>query len=130
MSEKLISFVIGQSARPCCFKVLASTYVFACHLCINKKAWMISDLFQKWLDKLNSKMKVENQSILLLIDNCSTPNTTSKLQLCDVETIKNTKMHYLKLENAIVLWDEPRVDIPRSVNRDICGPQYIHKSDI
>ena len=30
---------------------------------------MTAELFQQWLDKLNSKMKCEDRSILLLVDN-------------------------------------------------------------
>lgn len=72
---------------------------------------MTSDLFEKWLDKLNSKMISESRSILLFIDNCTAhpdvvrsnvklvflpPNTTSKLQPCDAGIIQNVKMHNRK----------------------------------
>ena len=109
VGEKLTPFVIGHSARPRCFKGLASTLCLPVTHSSNKKAWMTGDLFQQWLDKLNSKMKAESRSILLFIDNCSAhpdvtrsniklvflpPNTTSKLQPCDAGIIQNTKLHY------------------------------------
>ena len=42
----------------------------ASHILSQQKAWMTSDIFQQWLDKLNSKMKREGCSILLFVDNC------------------------------------------------------------
>ena len=110
--EKLMPFVIGHSANPRCFKGLASLACLPVSYSSNKKAWMTAELFQQWLDKLNSKMKRESRSILLFVDNCTShpdlqfsnvklvflpPNTTSKLQPCDAGIIQATKMHYRKL---------------------------------
>ena len=110
--EKLRPFVIGHSANPRCFKGLASLACLPVTYFSNKKAWITAELFQQWLDKLNSKMKCEGRSILLLVDNCFAhsdiqfsnvklvffpPNTTSKLQPCNAGIIQATKMHYRKL---------------------------------
>lgn len=110
--EKLMPFVIGNSAKPRCFRGLGSTLCLPVMYAANKKAWMTADLFQQWLDKINSKMNAEGRSILLFIDNCTAhpdvvrsnvklvflpPNTTSKLQPCDAGIIRNMKMHYRKL---------------------------------
>ena len=92
-------------------------------------------VFQQWLDKLNSKMKRDNRSILLFIDNCTAhpdvqfsnvrlvflpPNTTSKLQPCDAGIIQATKMHYRKLllRNVLFRMDEAACvsDLAKSVN--------------
>ncbi len=111
VGEKLTPLVIGHSAKPQCFKGLASTLCLPVTYSSNKKAWMTSDLFQQWLDKLNGKMKTENRSILLFIDNCSAhpdvtlsniklvflpPNTTSKLQPCDAGIIQNVQLLFRK----------------------------------
>ena len=70
---------------------------------------MTSDIFQQWLDKLNSKMKREGCSILFFVDNCPVHpdvmycnvklvllplNTTSKLQPCNAGKIQTIKWHY------------------------------------
>ena len=47
VGEKLTPFVIGHSARPRCFKGLASTLCLPVTYFSNKKAWMTGDLFQK-----------------------------------------------------------------------------------
>ena len=133
--EKLRPFVIGHSANPRCFKGLASLACLPVTYFSNKKAWMTAELFQQWLDKLNSKMKCEGRSILLLVDNCSAhpdiqfsnvklvflpPNTTSKLQPCDAGIIQATKMHYRKLLLRHVLFHMNEAscasDLAKSVN--------------
>ena len=115
VGEKLTPLVIGRSANPRCFRgvtaCLPVTYA------VNKKAWMTSDLFQSWLNTVNIKMKSENRSILLFVDNCSAhphvvhnnvtlvflpPNTTSRLQPCDAGIIQTVKMHYRKLLRSIL----------------------------
>ena len=110
--EKLIPFVIGNSAKPRCFRRLASLLCLPVTYSSNKKAWMTSQLFKQWLDKVNNRMIQQHRSILLFIDNCSAhpdvicsniklvflpPNTTAKLQPCDAGLIQNVKMHYRKL---------------------------------
>ena len=111
IGEKLAPFVIGHSANPRCFRGLASRLCLPVSYTSNRKAWMTSDLFENWLDRLNSKMAAESRSILLFIDNCTAhpdvvrsnvkliflpPNTTSKLQPCDAGIIQNVKTHYRK----------------------------------
>lgn len=101
--------VIGKSAKPRCFKNLRSlpvTYES------NKKAWMTSDIFTSWLRKWDSELKIENDKILLLVDNCPAhphvenlsciklvflpPNTTAVLQPLDQGVIKSVKVQYRK----------------------------------
>ena len=91
-------FVIGISTNSICFKGVASFTCLPVSYFLNKRAWMTAELFQQWLDKLNSKMKCEGWSILLFVDNCTShpdlqfsnvklvflpPNTASQLQPCD-----------------------------------------------
>ena len=54
--ENLTPFVTGRSANPRGFQGLARS---ACPVSYssNKKAWMTAELFQQWLDKLNSKIR-------------------------------------------------------------------------
>lgn len=127
--------MIGHSANPRCFRQLAS------HLCppvkyvSNRKAWMTSNLFENWLDKLNSKMVAESRSILLFIDNCTAhpdvvrsnvklvflpPNTASKLQPCDAGIIQNVKTHYRKqlLRHVLTYMDDCScaLELPKRIN--------------
>ncbi len=79
----------------------------------NSKAWMLSTLFQEWLQEFDNIVgqKHRGQRVLLLIDNYSSyklenlilsyvdvyflpPNTTSKLQPMDVGIIMTFKKHY------------------------------------
>lgn len=107
-SEKLKPVIIGKSAKPRCFagvKCLPLTYYS------NKKAWMTSEIFEKWLLNLDKHFQLQNRRVLLLIDNCPAhpnidhrlkaikliffpPNTTSKLQPLDQGIIKSFKFHY------------------------------------
>ncbi|GFT96729.1 tigger transposable element-derived protein 6 [Trichonephila clavipes] len=55
-SEKITPLVIGNSAKPRCFKGINS---FPIKYRSNKKAWMTTELFNEWLVSLNSDMKRE-----------------------------------------------------------------------
>lgn len=107
-TEKLKFVLIGKSAKPRCFrgvKNLPLTYYS------NKKAWMTSELFEKWLLNLDKQFLLQNRKVLFLIDNCPAhpsidhqlkaikliffpPNMTSKLQPLDQGIIKSFKFHY------------------------------------
>ena len=104
--------MIGNSVKPRCFRGLASLLCLPVTYSSNKKAWMTSQLFKQWLDKVNNRMIQQHRSILLFIDNYTAhpdanrsniklvflpPNTTAKLQPCDAGIIQNVKMHYRKL---------------------------------
>ncbi|GFU84010.1 tigger transposable element-derived protein 6 [Trichonephila clavipes] len=107
-SEKITPLVIGKSAKPRCFKDINS---FPTKYRSNKKAWMTTELFNKWLISLNSDMKREKKRhILLFFDNCTVhnnappisnvklqffpPYSTSKLQPLDQGIIHNFKTFY------------------------------------
>lgn len=121
--EKLTPVVIGRSAKPRCFRGLATTACLPVDYKSNKRAWMTSKLFEEWLDKLNQSMQRQGRSILLFVDNCSAhpdvlrsnvklvflpPNTTSKLQPCDAGIIQAMKLVYRKqlLRRILSLMDD------------------------
>lgn len=121
--EKLKLLVIGKSKNPRCFKGIKSLdvdYEF------NKKAWMTSEIYIKWLLKLDKKFGSQNRKILLFVDNCTAhpknvkdklknielayfpPNMTSLLQPMDQGVIHNLKHHYRKqiLMNILTQMEE------------------------
>lgn len=115
-SEKLPLLMIGKSANPRCFKNVKSKPVEYVN---SSNAWMTSDLFSKWLIKLNKKCVKETREVVLFIDNCTAHNTipvmenvkvvffpanmTSVVQPMDQGIIKNLKHFYrsLLVENIL-----------------------------
>ena len=110
-SDKLKLVVIGKHKKPRCFKNVRSKPV---QYESNKKAWMLSSLFDKWIRKFDRRMVLAGRSVLMFVDNCSAhpptsadnlkatkllflpANTTSQLQPMDMGIIKNMKMFYRK----------------------------------
>ena len=107
--EKLPLLVIGKSANPRCFKNIKKLPL---PYESNKKAWMIAAIVKTWVKKLDSQMRKSNQTIALVLDNCtdhpkveglmniklifSPPNTTARTQPKDAEVIQCLKSHYRK----------------------------------
>ena len=142
IGEKLTPLVIGHSTNPRCFRALGRSPNLPVTYTSNRRAWMTSELFKVWLEKLSNKMKSEGRSILLFIDNCSAhpdvvssnvkliflpPNTTSRLQPCDAGIIQNVKMHYRKqlLRYVLNRMDEATCasDLAKEINvwMQLCG---------
>ncbi|XP_050300906.1 tigger transposable element-derived protein 4-like [Anthonomus grandis grandis] len=114
-TEKLRLLIIGKSKNPRCFKGIKS---FAVDYEYNKKAWMTSEIYEKWLLKPDKKFAAQRRKVLLFVDNCPAhpksvesklknikleyfpPNLTSILQPMDQGIIKNLKQHY---RNRIVM---------------------------
>ncbi|XP_067650869.1 tigger transposable element-derived protein 4-like [Haliotis asinina] len=108
-TEKLKLLVMGKSEKPRCFKNVRSLPV---DYRSNGKAWMASDLFTEWVNKLDQSMRRQNRKVLLLIDNCPAhprvsnlknvtvaylpPNTTSRIQPMDQGIIASLKSNYRK----------------------------------
>lgn len=65
-SERLPLLVIGKSKNTRCFKNVRSLPVEYNN---SKKAWMTSEIFRAWLQKLNHRFQAQNRSVLLFIDN-------------------------------------------------------------
>ena len=108
--EKLPLLVIGNFARPRCFKNARSIPV---DYESNSRAWMVCELFSSWLIKLDGRFAQEKRKVAMLVDNCPAhsniqsrlkaitlvflpPNTTSKSQPCDQGIIQNLKLYYRK----------------------------------
>ncbi|CAK5277221.1 unnamed protein product [Mycena citricolor] len=87
----------------------------------NAKAWMMAELWTKWMRKLNDRMRRQKRHILLLIDNCPghvamtykpshirveflEPNMTSFVQPCDaVRATLRPDLRVLARENPKVI---------------------------
>ena len=108
--EKLPLLVIGKSENPRCFRGYEKASL-GVRWEANKKAWMTTDIFRKWLTHLNNSMSRAGRHILLLLDNCPAhpdlqfsniklvflpKNTTSRLQPLDAGIIQNIKLQYRK----------------------------------
>lgn len=108
-TEKQKLLIIGKSKNPVFQRYVSSletNYNF------NKKAWITSEIFEKWLFDIDEKISQEKRKLILFVDNCTAhhrtlsiklksvtlayfpPNTTSKLQPMDQE-IKRTKEGFL-----------------------------------
>ena len=106
--EMITPVVIGKSQQPRCFKNLNIDDLPVIYKA-NKKAWMVSSIFEESVKSLDKKIRAQNQ-VLLFLDNASShpssmeltnvklvffpPNTTSKLQPLDQGIIENFKLHY------------------------------------
>ncbi|KAG0442234.1 Tigger transposable element-derived protein 6 [Dictyocoela muelleri] len=107
--EKLNPLLIGKSKTPRGFKdldfeKLKISYDYS------QKAWMNLEIFKKWLDSLNLKMKESKRKILLTLDNAPVhpiglefsnlelfyfpPGVTSKIQPLDQGIIRSFKVLY------------------------------------
>ncbi|KAG0432397.1 Tigger transposable element-derived protein 6 [Dictyocoela muelleri] len=112
--EKLHPLMIGKAKSPRGFKnldfdKLGITYEH------NKKSWMRTEIFCRWLKDLNDKMIKENRKILLTLDNAPVhpidveysniellyfpPNLTSRIQPLDQGIIKSFKSIYKRKFN-------------------------------
>lgn len=106
-SEKYPLTVVGKFANPRCFKGTKSLPV---NYVAQKRAWMDTELFYRWLREFDRKFHRQERKVLLMVDNVAChkddvtlkattlkffpPNTTSKLQPMDQGVIKNCKVFY------------------------------------
>ncbi|CAB5393728.1 unnamed protein product [Rhizophagus irregularis] len=71
-SHKLKSLIIGKFKNPRCFKNIKIESMSMTYR-NNSKAWMITSLFQEWIQEFDRQvgLKHHGQRVLLLFDNCS-----------------------------------------------------------
>ena len=83
----------------------------------NKKAWMTSEIYQRWLQNFDSKMRRQNRQVLLLLDNAPShpkdknvtnvklmflpANTTSMLQPVDQGINQGCQNNLSKTTSAV-----------------------------
>lgn len=132
-TEKLTPLIIGNSLKPRCFEGIKSLPV---DYESNPKSWMTSSLWNKWLEKFDTKIYMENRKIILFIDNCTVhaivpnlkaitikffpANVSIKLQPLDLGIIKNFKVFYRKeiirkITSSIELQQTFSIDLLQSV---------------
>lgn len=136
-TDKLKPLVIGKSANPRCLKNVRRENLGVKYEA-NKKAWMTSDIFGRWIRSLNSTNRLKRRKILVLVDNATShvvneelehvkvhflpPNTTPYLQPCDAGIINSFKAHYRKLylQNVLEAMDAeeeiPRLNIKEAID--------------
>ena len=102
--EKIL--LIEKSGKPRCFKSI-DTKTLPVIWELNKKAWMTSEIYQRWHQNFDSKMRGQNRQVLFFLHNVPShpknvnvtnvklvfipANTTSMLQPPDQEIIKTVK---------------------------------------
>ena len=91
--EKLL--VIGKCKRPHSFLKYNSDVAHHVTYKNNKCGWMTTEIFTKFLNSLNNKMKQQNRHILMFLDNCS---SHPHLQLPNIKLIFYPKNTTLKLQ--------------------------------
>lgn len=69
-SEKLQPFIIGKASQPQAFNKKTGKYL-GFYYQNNAKAWMMTHLYQDWIQQWDSELQAKGHKILLLQDNFS-----------------------------------------------------------
>lgn len=77
-SEKLSSLMIGKSTNSRSFKNIKRKPV---KFESNNKAWVTSEIFQRWHLKIDRKFRKRNRRIVLFIANCTAHNTVPVMKM-------------------------------------------------
>ncbi|KAF7685759.1 Tigger transposable element-derived protein 6 [Cucumispora dikerogammari] len=99
--DKLHSLIIGKSKKPRCFKKISvKTSV---DYTPSRRAWMTSEIFNNWLSKWNTKLKKNNNKILLLLDNRPAHKCRDQLSQIELKFLpKNSTGELQSLDNGII----------------------------
>ncbi|KAM5255825.1 tigger transposable element-derived protein 4 [Ctenodactylus gundi] len=85
-SEKLPLLIIGKNKNPHCFKGIKSLPVY---YEANRMAWMTSDIFEQWMQKLDEKFQAQQRRVVVFVD--SFPAHP------DVENLKSIELAFFPL---------------------------------
>ena len=135
------TLVIGKSKNPRCFKSI-DTRTLPVEWEHNKKLWMTSGIYQRWLQNFDRRMQRQNRQVLLLLDNAPShpkdvnlsnvkvvflpANTTSKLQPLDQGIIKAIKTIYRKRLLQFVLAKMERGEDVMTLSKCVSVLDAIH----
>lgn len=75
-TDKLRPLVIGHAKRPRCFKNVNIDNLPVIYQ-YNSKAWMRMDIWESWLQRINSIFRNEDRNVLLLVDNAPSHTANS-----------------------------------------------------
>ncbi|XP_008570816.1 PREDICTED: tigger transposable element-derived protein 4 [Galeopterus variegatus] len=64
-SEKLPLLIIGKNRNPHCFKGIKSLPVY---YEANRMAWMTSDVFEQWMQKLDEKFQAQQRRVVIFVE--------------------------------------------------------------
>jgi hypothetical protein len=110
------SLLIGKAAKPKCFKNLKINNLPMIWK-NNKKAWMTAATMEEWLNMFKAKMKQENRSVILFLNNatCHTKaspsnvkiawfpaNATSALHPMDMDATYTFRSHYRRFRTQFL----------------------------
>nr|XP_037280132.1 tigger transposable element-derived protein 4-like [Rhipicephalus microplus] len=106
-SEKLPLLVISASKHPRCFKGAVTVPV---PYEANKKAWVMQQLFEAYVCKLDRKFEQQNRRVLLFVDNSDGPRRGSELeaslQIRMVLCSDNRTSYTVYLRSAVSMLEE------------------------
>lgn len=100
-TDKLKPLVIGKYAKPRCFKNFSPQSII--DYTYSKRAWMTSQIFNKWLLDWDLLLEKSNKNILLVVDNCPSHKVTVSLKKIEILFIPpNRTSVYQPLDQGII----------------------------
>lgn len=100
-SHKLPLLVIGKAKNFRCFKGIHSLPI---SYEANYRAWMMQELFEKWLRHVDKEMQKHNRRVLLVLDNWYAHGAVKDLQAITLEFLPgNTSSIRQPLDQGIII---------------------------
>nr|CCA26103.1 jerky putative [Albugo laibachii Nc14] len=101
-STKIPLLFVGTARQPRCFggksaEELGIQYGNAA------KGWMNTELFMKWIERFNERMKIEGHHVLLLLDNVSSHRVTVPLSNVTVQMLPTNTTSFLQPQDAGII---------------------------
>lgn len=88
--------------------------------CSSAKAWMNTELFQRWLSRFDDSMRTEGRHVLLLLDNASAHRVTSPLTNVTIQMLPPNTTAFLQPQDAGVI-RQFKVQIRRQQTHHVLG---------